>query len=300
MATDSLSALFDVAQAAGKDTRSLACAECGDVCTRTSGRQKWCPACSILIRKRKQAERNAAKPLKNGKIGDEFSCDRCGLSTIRKHGCELRCDACKDAAKREQKSESRKKSAGTCTVCQQKPARSVRSLYCVDCYRAHIKSTQRAWRKANAGKLARDKEEYYRDNSEKAKARASKWRKDNPDRRRAYSAELRKDGKYRLRYAISNGIRISLKGNKGGRSWERLVGYTVNELRGHLEKQFKRGMKWDNFGSKWHVDHIVPDSSFSYESSDDAAFRHSWALTNLRPLWAEENMSKGAKRIFLI
>ena len=79
-----------------------------------------------------------------------------------------------------------------------------------------------------------------------------------------------------------------------------LCGYTIDDLRQHLERQFVRGMSWENMGSGWHIDHIVPLSSFSFSSVTCPEFRAAWALSNLRPLWATENMSKGARRTHLL
>lgn len=62
----------------------------------------------------------------------------------------------------------------------------------------------------------------------------------------------------------------------------------------HLEEQFKSGMNWDNYG-KWHVDHIKPISLFVFTSYEDEEFQKCWALENLQPLWAEENLKKGVK-----
>jgi 5-methylcytosine-specific restriction endonuclease McrA len=50
----------------------------------------------------------------------------------------------------------------------------------------------------------------------------------------------------------------------------------------------------------WHIDHIIPISSFSFSSPEDPEFKAAWALTNLRPLWAAQNISKGAKREVLL
>jgi hypothetical protein len=93
---------------------------------------------------------------------------------------------------------------------------------------------------------------------------------------------------------IGNYIRQSLGTAKGGKKWSALLGYTAADLARHLEKQFLKGMTWENM-SEWHVDHIKPLSSFSITSAEDAEFRAAWALTNLRPLWAFDNLSKGAK-----
>lgn len=98
---------------------------------------------------------------------------------------------------------------------------------------------------------------------------------------------------------ISVVIRRSIKTGKNNRSWRDFVDYSIDELKDHLERQFTKGMSWENIG-KWHIDHIVPLSSFSFKSPTDPEFKRAWALSNLRPLWAAENLTKKAARIFLI
>lgn len=98
----------------------------------------------------------------------------------------------------------------------------------------------------------------------------------------------------RLSARVRCGMRRDLRTKKGGRQWESLVGYTVAELMRHLEARFAPGMGWHNL-SKWHVDHVRPLASFSFSSVDDPEFRAAWALTNLQPLWAEDNLRKGSR-----
>jgi 5-methylcytosine-specific restriction endonuclease McrA len=81
-------------------------------------------------------------------------------------------------------------------------------------------------------------------------------------------------------------------GVKAGRHWESLVGYNVDQLKKHLEKRFKVGMTWDNYGPYWHIDHIIPISAFNFETPNDIDFKKCWALKNLQPLEAVENLRK--------
>lgn len=87
--------------------------------------------------------------------------------------------------------------------------------------------------------------------------------------------------------------------DKKGKRTDQVLGFTADDLRAHLERQFVKGMGWHNMG-EWHIDHIVPVSSFTITSADDADFKACWALTNLRPMWADENRSKGDKRLTLL
>jgi len=109
----------------------------------------------------------------------------------------------------------------------------------------------------------------------------------------------KQDAGHRVHMSMSVLIRRALRKTKNGRSWEALVGYDLSALRQHLERQFLSGMSWDNFG-RWHIDHIIPRSSFCFTDVGDSEFRACWALTNLRPLWAADNRRKSAKRLHLI
>jgi hypothetical protein len=86
---------------------------------------------------------------------------------------------------------------------------------------------------------------------------------------------------------MANSIRKALAGLKDGRAWEGLVGYSLADLVAHLESRFAPGMSWSNIG-EWHIDHKTPKSLF-----DAAQVRECWALSNLQPLWAIDNLRKG-------
>jgi hypothetical protein len=71
-----------------------------------------------------------------------------------------------------------------------------------------------------------------------------------------------------------------------------LIGCSVPQLRKHLEAQFTEGMTWDNHG-EWHIDHIKPCASFDLTDAEQQL--ECFNYTNLQPLWASDNLSKGAK-----
>lgn len=139
----------------------------------------------------------------------------------------------------------------------------------------------------------------YRKRSEvKARAKAYRSREHVKAERAKRVAERRKNDPFdRISTRMSNAIGQAIR--KNHRSWTSLVGYTAAELMAHLEKQFTKGMSWSNYG-EWHIDHIVPKSSFKYESHEDAEFKACWSLGNLRPLWGVDNLKKSDKQIFLM
>jgi hypothetical protein len=80
---------------------------------------------------------------------------------------------------------------------------------------------------------------------------------------------------------------------------EELCGYSIAELRQHIERQFTKGMTWDRFMSgEIHIDHIVPQKSFDLQ--DDTEWRACWSLTNLRPMWAKDNLEKRDRVLYLL
>ena len=118
-----------------------------------------------------------------------------------------------------------------------------------------------------------------------------------PERRKthnAWQAKNRKTPKGRVDAHMGTLIHRALKKNKAGRSWKTMVPYSWQELAAHLESQFQPGMTWKNHG-EWHIDHIRPRASFAYTSPEDPAFHECWELSNLQPLWAQDNVRKGAK-----
>lgn len=93
---------------------------------------------------------------------------------------------------------------------------------------------------------------------------------------------------YAWRSVLNNAL-VRMQRVKDGRTVV-LLGYTAERLRTHLENQFKDGMTWNNYG-EWHVDHKKAVTSF-YTDTPMSIVN---ALSNLQPMWASENISKGNK-----
>lgn len=97
--------------------------------------------------------------------------------------------------------------------------------------------------------------------------------------------------KARKRSYLGELMRATIK--RGGRSRivERAFHYSIKDLCAHLESLFADGMTWEAFmRGEIHIDHIKPQSAF--DLSDDEQFAQCWALSNLQPLWAADNLAK--------
>ena len=98
---------------------------------------------------------------------------------------------------------------------------------------------------------------------------------------------------------MSSGIRASLKSNKNGRSWESIVGYTLDSLIKRLKATIPDGYTWNDYmnGAKLHIDHIVPISVHNFKSYKDTDFKRCWSLKNLQLLPAKDNIAKSNKLV---
>mgnify|MGYP000403604879 CR=1 FL=1 len=125
----------------------------------------------------------------------------------------------------------------------------------------------------------------------------TEYYKSNPSKR-VYNKELqlKRYQKNKVTFNFSRRMRKSLNGIKESKSWETLVNYSLEDLKLHLEKQFTNGMSWENYG-EWHIDHILPISSFNIQDYNDEYFQKCWSLENLQPMWAVENIKKSNKII---
>lgn len=102
------------------------------------------------------------------------------------------------------------------------------------------------------------------------------------------------DPQYMLRGRMRRRIRKMIGDKKAHRSSQEIIGCNWATFKAHMESQFKRGMSWKNYG-RWHIDHIIPCAEF--DLTDDAQLKRCFHFSNLRPLWAADNISKGSKLI---
>jgi hypothetical protein len=161
------------------------------------------------------------------------------------------------------------------------------------------------WRNKNRDKLRKQSREYYQRHIEKERLRATiknhKRRKENPEREKEYckksDTKRMSNTMIKLHRYIGNHVRYSLiNGKKKNKKLEDILDFSVESLKKHLEKQFQDGMTWENYGKYgWHIDHIIPVSVFNYETQDDIDFKRCWALNNLQPMWAIDNIRKHNK-----
>ena len=140
-----------------------------------------------------------------------------------------------------------------------------------------------------------------------------KYREQENKKKIEYKENIRKNNKSikpsrKIHCALSKQISNNI--NKNYISFTTFVPYTIDQLKEHLEALFEPWMNWNNYGRymksqwsdnepsswRWQIDHIIPHSEFSYTSMEDEEFQKCWALSNLRPLSAKQNLLDGIHR----
>jgi len=167
------------------------------------------------------------------------------------------------------------------------------------------------------GKKISDKK-YYESNKEKISEYYSEWKKNKKEYLKEYQKKWREENREKLRetkrnyertrkandplYKLIANFRTAIYQvlkenniNKNGHYFE-ILGYTPYDLIEHIESKFTEGMSWENYG-EFHIDHIIPISSFNIQEIGDNEFMRCWSLENLQPMWGEENIRKSNKII---
>ena len=166
------------------------------------------------------------------------------------------------------------------------------------------KVADKKWRNKNKEYLNQKYNEWYENNKEHRKEYLKEYRENNIEKIRKTKRDYERNRKARdpLYKLISNfrtAIYQVLKESNVEKNdhYFDVLPYSQEELIQHLENQFTDDLTWDNYG-EWHLDHIIPISSFNIQEMGDEEFIKCWSLENLQPLWGEENIRKSNSILF--
>ena len=168
-------------------------------------------------------------------------------------------------------------------------------------YHAENKELEKLYQQEHKKEIKIYQETYYQENKEHLSKQNKKYyiehKKEHNEYTKRYNQERRKtDLRFNLNCRIRTAINLSLKGNKAGRHWETLVGYTVRDLINRLQKTMPKNYCWNDFSEgRLHIDHKIPISAFNFTKSKHIDFRRCWNLGNLQLLPAKENLIKHNK-----
>lgn len=92
---------------------------------------------------------------------------------------------------------------------------------------------------------------------------------------------------YRLKKSLAARLRTVLVKNNTTMNY---IGCNILYLREWFEYNFTKDMNWDNYGSYWSIDHIIPVCNFDLNNEDEK-FK-CWNWSNLMPVTLKYNSSK--------
>lgn len=149
------------------------------------------------------------------------------------------------------------------------------------------------WTHKNADRVRSQQKRYRQLKANDLRQYASRWRKTNRPWRQAYEKQRRNDDvDFKLCRNLRKRLHHAIRGTTKSSRTEDLLGCSFTFLRFWLESKFLPNMSWENYGD-WHVDHIRPLASFDLTDPKQQAL--AFHFLNLQPLWAKDNLSKGAK-----
>lgn len=163
------------------------------------------------------------------------------------------------------------------------------------------KEFQKEYRLKNKEKLKKYHKEWSLENKEVIKEKAKIYFQENKkhiiEKRREYKKIYRgKRRKTDVLFVLVENMRSRIRNvlvrNKKSSTTIKLLGCTKEEFKKHIESKFTKEMSWDKL-HLIHIDHIRPCASF--DLSDPGQQNICFHYTNLQPLWAIDNIKKGAK-----
>jgi len=171
-----------------------------------------------------------------------------------------------------------------------------------DGYRNNCKECNKKQRLENKDKMTDYNKKYWIKTKDKQLQKNKEWRLNNKEKVNEYQAKYMKkwdkkqreiNPQYKLIKNLRSRLYSALKGRTKSEPTKKLLGCEIDFLKKHLENKFDENMNWENYGSYWHVDHIIPCSIWNLEN--DIELKACCHYTNLQPMEASENESKNNK-----
>ena len=173
----------------------------------------------------------------------------------------------------------------------------------VEYYREDGKERSKIYRKNNPEKIKENSKKfgekykekgywknYYQENKKRLK-QYSQTPEVVKKRNKRWKDRYKNDIDFKLKTIMRSNFHMFFKdkGKTKNLSFSKTVNYTYSELKKHLEKNFRKGMTWSNFGELWEIHHIKPLNIFSPENKKE--IKECWGLDNLTPLWKTTEIS---------
>ena len=151
-------------------------------------------------------------------------------------------------------------------------------------------SANKTYRSLHIDEINRQRKEYR--NQPEIKEHVKRKNKEYLPVKKEHIKEKRKtDLKFQLSEVMRSKLHKLIKNQPT--SYKQILGCEFEFFKKWIEFRFDKNMSWNNFGSYWHIDHILPINGFEFTDEKDKQICFHW--TNLQPLSAIENRLKSDK-----
>jgi hypothetical protein len=212
--------------------------------------------------------------------GDLKICSKCG--STEKYYAKGLCKPCTDRSYRKTNKDSLREKKSKYHFDHQAEC-NAKSIAWHAAHKEHANARSKSWGLANREKMRAYYKSYYQQHKEKIKK----------DVCAVHLIRLKTDPEYKLKCALRHRLNMAMKGNAKRGSAVRDLGCSIAELKARLERMFTPEMSWENYGTYWQVDHMIPLSA--YDLTDRYQLLEAVHYSNLQPLSIADNHAKGSR-----
>lgn len=163
---------------------------------------------------------------------------------------------------------------------------------------------QRQYYSKNRQKLLTRSKEYRETHTEQIKKYFEVYRELHKEKARKYNKQRKQeDVNFKIACNLRTRLWQAIKNNEKSGSAVVDLMMSIADFKIYLEKQFYPNpdtgetMCWENYGAGWHIDHIIPLAAF--DLTDRQQLLKAVHFSNLRPMWAKQNMSENDRGMSL-
>jgi hypothetical protein len=238
---------------------------------------KVCFNCNIMLNDENKVKgRNQCKSCRTNKYKEYV---KTTLAKQYSENIERKCSSCDILLN----SENMVKNRPICKICYNSKCKTYKQMN-----KAPIAKRNKIYHEANKEQIAEYYKDHYKENKDTYMKNNRKWREENRDIINAKANErFKNDPIARLKRNARTRIWDALKSS---RCSLKLIDCDISFLKNWLEYNFTKDMTFENYGSYWHVDHVIPCSLF--DLTNETEINNCFRWSNLQPLEAHANMSK--------
>ncbi len=146
----------------------------------------------------------------------------------------------------------------------------------------------------NKERESKNSREWQKKNPDRVRETKYRWIRNNPEKavafRRAWYKKRYADPFYRLERNLRGRLTHTVSSKRKCATTEALLGCSIEDFCIYIESKFEPGMTWENYGSVWQLDHIMPCAIFDFSNPEHQ--KRCFHFSNIQPLFSKDNLLK--------